>query len=281
VAQSVAHNDPEDCWRIGLYSSILGHVAIVVVSLFGFFGGWGELPEPVIYSVTVEPGKNLGGKSQLAKDEKPSPVSPMKNVKAETSPEEQSKDQSVEEAPSEDAEVSVGEKKPTPKPTVKATPKATPKVTPTPSSKAKDKTKEKSSGDEANKQLMAAMQRYTGDSTDAGGKGFGAGRVGGQGMGGGEVRPPEFFRYRDLLLARIKDNWRWHDINAAYITQIAFELQPDGTARNVRVVKGSGNAAFDDQVIRAVIKASPFPAPPESVYAKYFKSVTTTFDPRE
>lgn len=254
---------------------------IVVLSVFGLFGGWGDLPEPVIYSVTVEPGKNLGGKSQLAKDDKPSPISPMKNVKAETSPEEQSKDQPVEEKPVDDAEVSVGEKKPTPQPTAKATPKATPKVTPTPSSKTKDKTKEKSSGDEAAKQLMAAMQRYTGDSTDAGGKGFGAGRVGGQGMGGGELRPPEFFRYRDLLLARIKESWRWYDVNANFITQIAFEMQPDGTAKNVRVVKGSGNPTFDESVIRAVMKASPFPPPPESVYTKYFKSVTTTFDPRE
>lgn len=281
MAHSVAHNDPEGCWRIGIYSSILGHVSIFVLAVFGLFGGWGDLPEPVVYSVTVEPGKSLGGKSQLAKDDKPSPMSPMKNVKAETSPEEQAKEKPVEEKPVDDAEVSVGEKKPTPQPTAKATPKATPKVTPTPSSKSKDKSKEKSSGDEVAKQLQAAMQRYTGDSTDAGGKGFGAGRVGGQGMGGGELRPPEFFRYRDLLLARIKESWRWYDVNANFITQIAFELQPDGTARNVRVVKGSGNPTFDESVIRAVMKASPFPAPPESVYTKYFKSVTTTFDPRE
>ncbi len=281
MAQSVAHNNPEDCWRIGLYSSLIGHAAVVVIAVCGLVGGWGELPEPVIYSVTVEPGKNIGGKSQLAKDDKPSPISPVKNVKAETSPEEQSKDKPVEEKPVEDAEVSVGEKKPTPQPTAKATPKATPKVTPTPSSKTKDKAKEKSSGDEADKRLQAAMQRYLGDSTDAGGKGFGAARVGGQGMGGGEIRPPEFFKYRDLLLSRIKESWRWYDVNANFITQIAFEMQPDGTAKNVRVVKGSGNSTFDESVIRAVMKASPFPPPPESVYTKYFKSVTTTFDPRE
>ena len=281
MAHSVAHNDPEDCWRIGLYSSVIGHVSVVVFALVGVFGGWGDLPEPVVYSVTVEPGKSLGGKSQLAKDDKPSPVSPVKNVKSETSPEEQSKEKPVEEKPVEDAEVSIGEKKPTPQPTAKATPKATPKVTATPSSKSKDKTKEKSSGDEADKRLQAAMQRYLGDSTDAGGKGFGAARVGGQGMGGGELRPPEFFRYRDLLLARIKEAWRWYDVNANFITQIAFEMQPDGTARNVRVVRGSGNPTFDESVIRAVMKASPFPPPPESVYTKYFKSVTTTFDPRE
>jgi colicin import membrane protein len=281
----VAHNNPEDCWRIGFYSSIAGHIAIVVVSLFGLFGGLGELPEPVIYSVTVEPGKNLGGKSQLAKDDKPSPISPVKNVKADSSPQEEVKDKPVEEKPVDDAEVSIGEKKPTPKATPKATPKvtpkATPKATPASTSKADSKTKDKSSGDEADKRLQAAMQRYLGDSTDAGGKGFGAGRVGGQGMGGGEIRPPEFFKYRDLLLGRIKESWRWYDTNSSHITQIAFEMQPDGAAKNVRVVKSSGDSNFDESVIRAVIKASPFPPPPVSVYEKYFKSVTTTFDPRE
>ncbi|MEY4667540.1 MAG: hypothetical protein RL518_239 [Pseudomonadota bacterium] len=280
----MAHNDPESCWRIGFYSSIAGHVAVVLVSIFGLMAGFGDLPEPVIYSVTVEPGKNLGGKSQLAKDDKPSPIAPVKNVKAESAPEqkeEKREEKPVEEKAVEDAEVSVAEKKPTPKATPKVTPKATPKATPASSSKSDAKTKEKSDGDEVDKRLQAAMQRYLGDSTDAGGKGFGAGRVGGSGMGGGEVRPPEFFRYRDLLLSRIKEAWRWYDVNAAFITQIAFELSPDGTARNVRVVRSSGNSTFDESVVRAVMKASPFPPPPVSVYEKYFKSVTTTFDPRE
>lgn len=288
MAQSVAHYDPENCWRIGLYSSLIGHAAVAFIAVVGLVGGFGDLPEPVIYSVTVEPGKALGGKSQLAKDDKPSPIAPVKNVKADSAPEEKQEKQEekpVEEKPVDDAEVSIADKKPTPQPSPKATPKATPKVTPkaTPAAKVKSdsKTKEKSEGDEVDKRLQAAMQRYLGDSTDAGGKGFGAGRVGGAGMGGGEVRPPEFFKYRDLLLARIKEAWRWYDVNAAFITQIAFELAPDGTARNVRVVRSSGNSTFDESVVRAVMKASPFPAPPVSVYEKYFKSVTTTFDPRE
>ena len=176
MAQSVAHNDPESCWRIGLYSSIAGHVVVALVSIFGLMVGFGDLPEPVIYSVTVEPGKNLGGKSQLAKDDKPSPIAPVKNVKSESAPEpkqEKQEEKPVEEKPVDDAEVSVSEKKPTPQPTPKATPKVTPKVTPkaAPAStfKSDSKTKEKSDGDEVDKRLQAAMQRYLGDSTDAGG----------------------------------------------------------------------------------------------------------------
>lgn len=288
MAFSVAYRDPEDCWRIGLYASLIGHVTLVLFSIFGLFSGFGELPEPVIYSVSIEPGKVLGGKSQVAKDDKPSPISPMKNVSAdaprqETQPEDKKAEQ--EKAP-EDAEVSIAEKKPTPEP--KKTPPAKPtpakqqaKPTAAPTAKADSKSNKKSDGDEVDKRLQAALQRYLGESTDAGGKGFGAGRVGGAGMGGGEVRPPEFFKYRDLLLSRIKEAWRWYDTAAAHITQIAFELQPDGTAKNVRVVRGSGDASYDESVVRAVLKASPFPPPPPSVYEKYFRSVTTTFDPRE
>ncbi len=281
---SVAHKDPEDCWRIGLYSSLAGHVALVIFSVFGLFSDYGPPPEPVIYSVSVEPGKALGGKSQLAKDDKPSPIAPVKNVTASEQKQEKTEDKAKpeEEKPAEDAEVSVADKKPTPKPAkptpVKATPKATPKSVASPKD---SKDTKKSDGDEVDKRLQAALQRYLGESTDAGGKGFGAGRVGGSGMGGGEVRPPEFFKYRDLLLGRIKEAWRWGNTSAVLITQIAFELQPDGTAKNVRVVKSSGDSGYDDSVVRAVIKASPFPPPPASVYEKYFKSVTTTFDPRE
>jgi len=282
LAFTVTQTPPEECWRIGLYYSIGGHLLLVLIAIFGLLPGFGGLPDPVIYSVSIEPGKNLGGKSQLAKDDKPSPISPVKNVKADSAPkEEKETPQKESQKPVDDAEVSVADKKPTPKVTPKPTPKATPKATPATSSKLDSKSKEKSDGDEVDKRLQAALQRYLGDSTDAGGKGFGAGRVGGNSMGGGEVRPPEFFKYRDILLARIKESWRWYDSSAPRITQITFDMQADGTAKNVRVLKGSGDASFDESVVRAVIKASPFPAPPATVYEKYFKSVTTTFDPRE
>ena len=283
----MAYRDPEGCWRIGLYSSLAGHVGLALFAIFGLFPGFGNLLEPVIYSVSIEPGKVLGGKSQVAKDDKPSPISPMKNVSADSQREEaksEEKKTEVEKTP-EDAEVSIAEKKATPEP--KKTPPAKPTPSkqqskPTPAPTPKDsKTNKKSDGDEVDKRLQAALQRYLGESTDAGGKGFGAARVGGAGMGGGEVRPPEFFKYRDLLLSRIKEAWRWYDTSAAHITQIAFELQPDGTAKNVRIVRGSGDSSYDVSVVRAVMKASPFPPPPPSVYEKYFKSVTTTFDPRE
>jgi colicin import membrane protein len=94
------------------------------------------------------------------------------------------------------------------------------------------------------------------------------------------VRPPEFFVYEKIVRSRIKEAWRWYDTNTTLITQVAFEIDPDGRTTGVRITQSSGNSSFDDSVVRAVIKASPLPPPPESVY-QFFKSVRVTFDPRD
>jgi protein TonB len=43
---------------------------------------------------------------------------------------------------------------------------------------------------------------------------------------------------------------------------VAFLILPDGTVRNVRVVRGSGFAVLDRNAVEAVRTASPFPRPP-------------------
>ena len=279
-------NSRDDEFRLGLSVSVVAHVALAFVLFFRVLPDFGDMPEPVVYSISIEGGKNLGGMSQVPKDNKPSPIAPMKNVAAETKQEAQP----VKEVPKvepkkevvEDAEVSVAESKPTPKPTP---PKATPKATPAPTKKmdaaTPSKTTKKSDGDEVDKSYQAAMQRYLGESSYAGGKGFGAARVGGSGMGGGVVRPPEFFTYEKIVRSRIKEAWRWYDSNSSLITVIAFEIESDGVIKNVRLVKSSGDTSYDDSVVRAAVKASPLPPPPPSVYEQYFKSVRITFDPRE
>ncbi len=276
----------DDEFRLGLSVSVVAHVALAFIIFFRVFPDFGDMPEPVVYSISIEGGKNLGGMSQVPKDDKPSPIAPMKNVAAETKQEAQPENEVPKEEPKkevvEDAEVSVAESKPTPKPTP---PKATPKATPAPTKKSDtatpSKTTKKSDGDEVDKSYQAAMQRYLGESSYAGGKGFGAARVGGSGMGGGVVRPPEFFTYEKIVRSRIKEAWRWYDTNSSRITVIAFEIEADGVIKNVRLVKSSGDSSYDDSVVRAAVKASPLPPPPPSVYEQYFKSVRITFDPRE
>ena len=100
-------------------------------------------------------------------------------------------------------------------------------------------------------------------------------------MGGGLVRPPEFFAYLRILERHIKDGWRWYDDTTPLRVQIEFEIAPDGIVSGIRIAASSGSAKFDDSVLRAIKKASPVPPPPPSVYEQYFKSVRMTFDPQE
>jgi colicin import membrane protein len=295
LAVGTLRKEPEDYIRFGLSLSVVGHIIIAIVLLVKVLPEMGQFEDPIVYSISIEGGKTLGGISQVPKDDKPSPVTPLKNVAAQTEKDppvvkpEPKKEQPPEE-PVDDAEVSVADKKPTPQPTPQApkptpaskpTPKATAVPTKKPEAKKDTKTTPKSDGDEIDKRLQAGLQRYLGESTRANGQGFGAAKLGGAGMGGGRVVPPEVIAYQKLILARIREAWRWYDVNAALITQLTFDIAPDGVVRGVKIVKGSGNDGFDESVQRAIVKASPLPPPPSSVYEQYFKSVRITFDPRE
>ncbi len=275
----------DEYWRAGFSLSVAAHLILAYIIFVKVFPDFGDMPEPVVYSISIEGGKNLGGMAQVAKDNKPSQMAPMKNVAAEAKKETEPVPEKnpKKEVPVEDAEVSVADKKPSPVPTP---PKVAPaKATPSPAKKvdAKNDAKntKKSDGEDTDKRLQAALQRYLGESSDGGGKGFGAAKLGGNAMGGGVVRPPEFFVYEKIVRQRIKEAWRWYDTNSTLITVIAFEIEPDGVIKNVRLVKTSGDSAYDESVMRAAMKASPLPAPPRSVYEQYFKSVRITFDPRE
>jgi len=276
-------SDREDYFTTGFVFSVLLHGLLAIFAIFGFFSGMGTFPEPVVYSITIEGGKNIGGISQVPKDDK-SILAPAKNVSAEEPKKEEVKTEKTEEKnppPDEKAEVSVSEKKkeePTPAPK-KEKDKEKPKD-PKKEEKKDGKTT-KNQTDDVDKRLQAAVQRYLGESTDGGGKGFGAGKQGGKGMGGGVLVPPEVQLYKDLLIARIKQGWRWYDPASSLKTRIAFDIDADGTVRNIQIVTSSGNSEYDESVVRAAVKASPLPPPPAKYYEMYFKKVTMMFDPRE
>ncbi len=259
-------------YSLGLTASLAGHALLAVVLLFQLGRGNSALIQPAIYSVTVEGGKNLGGIGQVPKDDKKQTLAPPKTVQAPVPAKQEVKEEKKEvktkpeqKKPEEKAEVSLKEKKE----------KELPKKPEKPAKKEVKETKE-----DIDKRLATAMQRYLGESSDAGGKGFGAARLGGKGMGGGTLLPPEALMYRDLLKNRIKQGWRWYDTAASLQSGVVFEISTSGEISNVEIVNGSGNREFDDSVLRAIYKASPVPAPPEKVY-EYFKKVRMVFDPRE
>lgn len=282
----------------GFLFSLSAHVALLYIALFHLTPDNTAFIQPEIYSVTFEGGKKLGGIAQVPAKNADKQLAPPKLVKEqEPQPpkvevkEPAKKEPAVEQPPEvPDAEVSLSES--TPVPTATPKPKATqkpkpPAATPTPKIVKKQpakptaapKPKEPSLSD-INKQLEQAMQRYRGESSRAGGTGFGAARIGGSGMGGGVVRPPEFFAYLRVLEGQIKQGWKWYDNTTPLIAQVVFRISENGDISDIRISSSSGISGFDDSVLRAVKKASPVPPPPPIVY-EYFREVRMTFDPRE
>ncbi len=255
--------------------SAAGHLLCAFLVFFNFGGGRSTTDPAIIYSVTVEAGQNLGGVSQVAKDDKKTPLAPHKKVAKEEKEDPKVKaaektKAEKEKKEKEKAEISLKEKQKEEK--LKKEKEL--------EKKKQAAKKEADAAAELNKQLEKAMQRYKGESTDAGGKGFGAGALGGKGMGGGVLLPPEALAYRDALKEAIKEGWRWYDTNSALVTTVVFDIAENGVISQVSVSTSSGNREFDDSVLRAIYKASPVPAPPEKVY-QYFKRVRMVFDPRE
>lgn len=294
--------DRQDFITIGVAISILAHVVIGFFTLVVALPQMEPFPKAIVYSVTMESGKSLGGITKVEKEEKfvPAPEKRLSGDVPEVQPEKEKKPEEKPlppEEPEEDAEVSIA----TPKPTAVATPVPTKDPAPTPKPTAKPEKKEapakptalptaksaptkkpKNTVDDVDKRLQQGLNKWLDQSTDTGGpKKKGSGDIGpGDGPGGPNVRPPEFFAYQKLIQRRVKDAWRWYDTSTSLITQVTFKIDPTGKVDQVYVAKSSGNTEYDESVVRAVYKASPLPPPPESVY-EFFKHVRITFDPRD
>lgn len=123
-------------------------------------------------------------------------------------------------------------------------------------------------------------QRYDGESANAGGKGIGAARVGGQGMGGGTLISVEKLAFLNALEAHVKSGWHWIMASDRLTATVRFQILPNGEVQNVRLEQGSGNSNFDESAIRAVRKASPVPVPPAKFYDE-LSDVRIIFDSKQ
>lgn len=132
-----------------------------------------------------------------------------------------------------------------------------------------------------NRAKEAAMQRYEGESVNAGGEGIGAAKLGGQGSGGGNIVSIEKRRYDILLEQHVHGGWRWLSGRDQLEASVEVRVMSSGAISNAYVVASSGNSNFDEAVLRAVYKASPLPKPPASLYNEYYKVVVFTFRSNE
>lgn len=122
----------------------------------------------------------------------------------------------------------------------------------------------------------ARMRRETGS-----GRGSGAGA--GNGVGG-LVRGMEFVAYHNRMLGQIKESWTWPRTwlskPGALEVTVGFGVRVDGEIVGVELLQRSGDASFDESVVRAVRRASPLPPPPRS-HAREFAQVEVTFRPND
>jgi colicin import membrane protein len=60
--------------------------------------------------------------------------------------------------------------------------------------------------------------------------------------------------------------------------EVVFDvtLAPDGNPMSIKLNRSSGNAAYDQAVERAILKASPLPQPPANAEYKKFRDLTLT-----
>ncbi len=141
--------------------------------------------------------------------------------------------------------------------------------------------KEKEARDKAlAKAIQNAKKHYHGESANAGGQGFGAAATGGKGMGGGTLQSLEFVAYRNALERHIKGGWRWLPSPQRLRAVVWISILPTGEVINSNIAESSGNSNFDESVLRAVIKASPVPPAPTTIYQD-FREIRITFDSQE
>jgi TonB family protein len=105
------------------------------------------------------------------------------------------------------------------------------------------------------------------------GHGFGVG----PGSGSmGEVTDLQYLLYFRTVQQKVKDSWTFPGGSNDLSADVEFSIGADGTLNGVKIAKSSGDAAFDDSVMRAIKRAAPFPPPPDR-YRLQFSDVVSTF----
>jgi colicin import membrane protein len=90
-------------------------------------------------------------------------------------------------------------------------------------------------------------------------------------------------QYRDLISAKVRGNTRLPDnLTGNPVVRCLVKLLPTGEVQSVRVTQSSGNAAYDDAVVRAIEKSSPLPLPSDrGARAAFVPELTFVHRPKE
>ena len=87
-------------------------------------------------------------------------------------------------------------------------------------------------------------------------------------------------KYKGLIRHAIAQKWLVpNSADKKLSTQLLIKLAPGGTVLDVKLVKGSGNAALDRSAETAVYKASPLPVPQQPELFNRFRTLRLTVKP--
>lgn len=262
----------ERIWRWVFFSGFL-HVAIIISLFLMPHIPIRTAPSYPVYTVDLVGGERIGGTSRgsvVARGTEPKKET--QKLKAESPPQPQKvkevKKKSVEKAALMEEKVALKKSK-------------------------KEAPAEKGTYDQVREKLIQAAverlknrteseqkkQKAEGISSGPG-EGEGAAAKGEGGQGGGIVKEKEFVLYFDLMLSRIRDSWVWMGKRSDLEVVVRFGIQENGEIAGLKIVKRSGDASYDESVIRAVRQASPLASPPEK-YREVFKDVELKFLPKD
>lgn len=102
------------------------------------------------------------------------------------------------------------------------------------------------------------------------GEGLGAQSLGKGGVGGeGILKSVEFITYQNRLIKTIKANWAWAGRNSNLKVVVQLGINENGQVVGLKVTQPSGDATYDESVIRAIKRSNPFDPPPESVREEF------------
>jgi colicin import membrane protein len=93
-------------------------------------------------------------------------------------------------------------------------------------------------------------------------------RLAAEGASEAESQIPEGARndilndYKNDIVPRIKENWVFPDVGMGTRTEVSITVFADGTIRINRIISPSGNRAFDQSVLKAIVKTGRVAPPP-------------------
>jgi len=106
------------------------------------------------------------------------------------------------------------------------------------------------------------------------GRGYGVG----PGTGSAGIQQDAgFLLYYQEVQKQIKDAWSYAGDNPDLTATVTFGINPDGSLNSIKVATSSRDPAFDDSVVRAIRRASPFAPPPEKYRAQFSAGVEAVF----